>query len=254
MLKVIKNISGFASIRKSSKYTNSSVGFIPTMGALHEGHLSLIKKSKKENDITIVSIFVNPTQFNDKADFENYPATVDNDIKKLEKENVDYLLLPSYKELYPDNYKYVITENSFSKQLCGNSREGHFDGVLTVVMKLLNIVNANVAYFGEKDYQQYKLIKGMAEAFFIDTRIISVETVREADGLAFSSRNARLSKEDRERALLFPKLLKSDASCDEVTKELTENNFLVDYITEIDGRRFGAVNIGSVRLIDNVET
>ncbi len=253
MVKIINRISEFLLLRNSANYTNVSVGFVPTMGALHEGHLSLIRKSKEENDVTVVSIFVNPTQFNDKSDFENYPITIDDDIEKLNCENVDFLLLPNYKEIYSDNYKYTISENDFSQQLCGANRPGHFDGVLTVVMRLLNIVNADFAYFGEKDYQQYLLIKGMVKAFFINTEIITVKTVRGKDGLALSSRNIRLTTSEREKATLFPQLLKSEITCHEIETELNANGFKVDYITEIGERRFGAVHLGNVRLIDNVK-
>ena len=253
MVKIIKSISEFLVLRESSNYANVSVGFVPTMGALHKGHLALIKKSKEENDITVISIFVNPTQFNDKSDFENYPITIDDDINKLNNENVDFLFLPKRNEIYSDNYKYTITENDFSKQLCGANRPGHFDGVLTIVMKLLNIVQADVAYFGEKDYQQYLLIKGMAEALFINTEIIPVKTEREKDGLALSSRNIRLSESEREKATLFSTLLNSKQSCAEIENLLITNSFKVDYIKEIDGRRFGAVHLGNVRLIDNVK-
>ncbi|MDA3859840.1 MAG: pantoate--beta-alanine ligase [Melioribacteraceae bacterium] len=253
MVKPIKSVDEFLLIRESSNYADVSVGFVPTMGALHEGHLSLIRKSKEDNDITVVSIFVNPTQFNDKSDFENYPTNIDDDIAKLNEEKVDFLFLPNHEDIYIDNYNYTVSENDFSNELCGEYRKGHFDAVLTIVMKLLNIVKANVAYFGEKDFQQYLLIKGMAEAFFIDTEIVSVKTEREKDGLALSSRNIRLSGAEREKATIFPKLLSSNKSCSQIESELIENGFKVDYIKEFDGRRFGAVHVGSVRLIDNVK-
>lgn len=253
MLQIIRSVSEFKLIRESVNYENVSVGFIPTMGALHKGHLALINKSKEENDVTVVSIFVNPTQFNDKSDFENYPNTLEDDIQKLKAIEVDFLFLPNYSELYADDYKYTITENDLSHTLCGTYRPGHFDGVLTVVMKLLNIVDANYAYFGEKDYQQYLLIKGMAEALFLRTKIVSVETVREHDGLAFSSRNVRLSKSDRAKAPLFYKLLNSENNPENIRAELLENGFEVDYIESIADRFFGAVQLGNVRLIDNVK-
>lgn len=253
MLQIIKSVSEFILIRESANYENVSVGFIPTMGALHKGHLALINKSKEENDVTVVSIFVNPTQFNDKSDFENYPDTLDDDIKKLKESEVDFLFLPNYNELYADDYKYTVTENDLSHKLCGAHRPGHFDGVLTVVIKLINIIDANYAYFGEKDYQQYLLIKGMAEALFLKTEIISVETVRDSDGLAFSSRNVRLSKSDREKAKLFPQLLQSETNVEIIKSKLTENEFIVDYIEYIGERCFGAVKLGNVRLIDNVK-
>lgn len=253
MTKIIKTVAEFLIIRESANYINDFVGFVPTMGALHEGHLALIKKSKEENDITVVSIFVNPTQFNDKFDFENYPNTLDDDLQKLNNAEVDFLILPSYKELYSDNYRYNVTENELSKKLCGAYRPGHFDGVLTVVLKLLNIVRADFAYFGEKDFQQFLLIKDMAEAFFIDTEIISVPTIRDKDGLALSSRNVRLSKEDRKKAIRFPQLLQFDTDSEKIKAMLEEDGFKVDYIETIGDRRFGAVHIGGVRLIDNVK-
>ena len=147
-----------------SYYNDKEIGFVPTMGALHKGHISLINKSIAENDITVVSIFVNATQFNDPEDLKKYPNNLNNDIRILESLNVNYLFSPEHNLLYNDNYSYRIIETNFSKELCGKQREGHFEGVLTVVMKLLNIVNPIRAYFGEKDFQQYKLIKGMTEA------------------------------------------------------------------------------------------
>ena len=149
-MKVITKISEIKEIRKNIQ--NKKIGFVPTMGGLHAGHLSLINRAKNENEITIVSVFLNPTQFNDKKDLETYPANLQDDIALLEKADVDFLFTPSYAEMYPDNYKYKITENSFSKLLCGASRPGHFDGVLTVVMKLFCLVRPANAYFGEKDF------------------------------------------------------------------------------------------------------
>jgi len=253
MTKIIKTVSEFLIIRESSNYVNDSVGFVPTMGALHAGHMALIKKSKEENGITIVSIFVNPTQFNDKSDLENYPITLTEDLQKLNEADVDFLFLPNYNELYADNYKYSVTENELSKKLCGAFRPGHFDGVLTVVLKLLNIVRANFAYFGEKDYQQYLLIKGMAESFFVNTEIVSVPTVRDKDGLALSSRNVRLSKENRVKATLFPQLLNHSVVPEKIRAMLEEDGFKVDYIEIIEDRIFGAVYLEGVRLIDNVK-
>jgi pantoate--beta-alanine ligase len=253
MLQIIRSVSEFILIRESANYENVSVGFIPTMGALHKGHLALIDKSKEENDVTVVSVFVNPTQFNDKSDFENYPNTIEDDIQKLNDAEVDLLFLPNCNELYADDYKYTVTENDLSHRLCGAHRPGHFDGVFTVIIKLLNIVDANCAYFGEKDYQQYLLIKGMAEALFQKTEIVPVETVRDSDGLAFSSRNVRLSKSDREKAKFFPQFLHSETDVEIIKSKLIENGFIVDYIEFIGDRCFGAVKLGNVRLIDNVK-
>lgn len=253
MTKIIRSIKGFKNIRNSSLFSGKSVGFVPTMGALHDGHIALIKKSLKQNDITIVSIFVNPTQFNNKEDLKKYPNTIKQDLTLLNKLKVDYLFNPTYKDIYPDNYSYKVTENSFSKILCGKYRPGHFDGVLTVVLKLLNIVKANRAYFGEKDFQQLKLVKGLVEAFFIDTKIIAVPTVRNKEGLALSSRNLRLSEEERLKASFFQKALKSGESIEKMKELLKKNGFKVEYIEKIDNRIFGAVYLGNVRLIDNVK-
>ena len=253
MLNFVESISEWQGLRYSNIFLNKSIGFVPTMGALHEGHLSLVEKSKRENDITVVSIFVNPTQFNDKADLEKYPITFDEDINNLEKLQVDYLLFPAYEEIYPDKYRYKISEKMLSTILCGKYREDHFDGVLTVVMKLLNIVDADKAYFGEKDYQQFLLIKGMTLAFFLKTKIVPMPIVREKDGLALSSRNKRLSKNDRKFAPQFYQFLKSNLSKEEIINELNSRGFKVEYIEEMGNRRFGAVYLGKVRLIDNVK-
>ncbi len=251
MTQIIKKISEWKTLR--SAIVNKTIGFVPTMGALHRGHESLIERSINDNDITVVSIFVNPTQFNDPQDLKNYPRTFEEDLLILNSHNVDYLFYPDYEEIYNDNYRYKISESDLSKILCGKFRPGHFDGVLTVVMKLFNIIKPHKAYFGEKDYQQLKLIEGMCRAFFVDTEIIPCPIVRDEDGLALSSRNKLLSEEERKFALNFPRLLKSNKSKEEIFKELENLGFKVDYIEELDGRRLGAVHVGKVRLIDNVE-
>lgn len=231
---------------------NASIGFVPTMGALHSGHLSLIERARKENDIVIVSIYVNPTQFNNKEDFEKYPISIEDDLKQLEKLQVSATLLPDYESLYPDKFETYVDETVDSKILCGKHREGHFRGVLTVVMKLLNIVRPNKCYMGEKDFQQLHLVQKMCDSLFIPTQIVACPTVREADGLAMSSRNKRLSSEAREKAPLIYKLLKSDLTNSEVAKHLNAEGFEVDYIENHWGRRFAAAKLGGVRLIDNV--
>ena len=252
MARIIHDLQAWSSLRETSFPPTDSLGFVPTMGGLHKGHLSLVKRSVKENDRTVVSIFINPTQFDNPADLESYPLTVSLDTELLEQAGVDVILLPDYEKLYPDNYRYRVCENQFSIKLCGAFRQGHFDGVLTVVMKLLTLVRADRAYFGEKDYQQFLLIRDMVEAFFIPTRIIPCSTIREADGLACSSRNLRLSSGERHRAPIFYKLLKSDLNSRDVALRLESSGFVVDYIEEIDDRRYGAVHLGKVRLIDNV--
>ena len=253
MIKVIENISEWKKIRLDKSQAKKTFGLVPTMGALHKGHVALIKKSLKENDITVVSIFVNPTQFNNQNDLKKYPESFDADLEILRNLKVDFLLHPNYEQMYPDFYDYKVIETNFSKTLCGQFRPGHFDGVLTVVLKLLNLVKPNKAYFGEKDFQQYKLVKGMAEAFFIDTKIISVPTVRTKDGLALSSRNIRLSEEELKIAANFPQILKSKLSDEKIKSLLEDNGFRVEYIEQIGRRRFGAVYVGNVRLIDNVK-
>jgi len=252
MTSVFKNINDWRKIRKEI-IGNKTLGFVPTMGALHDGHISLIRKSKSENEITVVSIFINPTQFNNTEDLQNYPKTFETDLQKLKDAEVDFLFFPEYNELYQDNFRYEVNEKELSKILCGADRPGHFTGVLTVVMKLFNIIQANKAYFGEKDYQQYLLIKGMVDAFFIQTEIVPCPLIREADGLAMSSRNVRLTADERITAPKFYEVLKSGLSDDEIKTRLESEGFEIDYITTINNRKFGAVHLGKVRLIDNVE-
>lgn len=249
-MKVIKSVKEMQEVR--SALEGKKIGFVPTMGGLHNGHLSLVNKSKSENEITIVSVYLNPTQFNDKKDLETYPANFEDDCALLEKAGVDYLFNPSYPQMYPDDYKYKLTETDFSKILCGEKRPGHFDGVLTVVMKLFNIVRPVNAYFGEKDFQQYKLLKGMIEAFFLNINIIPCPIVREENGLAISSRNRKLSQDGLKLAPKFHEILAKDCSICEKEKLLTEAGFIVDYVTEKDGRLYGAVFLEGVRLIDNI--
>jgi pantoate--beta-alanine ligase len=253
MTEVIKDLNKWNKIRNGKFFVDKIIGLVPTMGALHNGHIALIRKSIKQNDITVVTIFVNPTQFNKKEDLEKYPNQIENDLKILKELKVDFLLNPVYTDIYPDNYKYKVVESDFSQLLCGKFRPGHFDGVLTIVLKLLNIVKANYAYFGEKDYQQLELIKGMVKAFFIDTKIISHPTIRTKQGLALSSRNLRLSDEEKTLSIQFPKLLASSFSVDKIKSELNSKGFKVEYIEQINNRRFGAVYLGNVRLIDNVK-
>lgn len=248
-MKIIRTVSEWQELRRSLV---GSLGFVPTMGALHAGHRSLVEKSERENDLTAVSIFVNPTQFNDPADFEKYPKTWEEDVALLEAAGVDFLFAPDFSEMYPDGYRYSMNECEESRVLCGEHRPGHFEGVLSVVLKLLNLVQADRAYFGEKDYQQLKLIEGMARAFFMKTQVIPCPTVREVDGLALSSRNRRLTTEERRKAPLFFKTLSQGRSPVEMRVGLENAGFQVEYIEERWGRRFGAVTLGSVRLIDNV--
>lgn len=253
MIEKIKKHSEWKKVYNQLITEGKTIGFVPTMGAFHNGHLSLIERSAEENDITLVSIFINPTQFNNPNDLKKYPTNFEDDFEILNKiDKVNYLFLPDYDLLYADNFRYKVTEDSISKILCGKHRPGHFDGVLTVVMKLLNIIKPDNAYFGEKDFQQYILIKDMINSFFMDINVVPCITVREKSGLAMSSRNKRLSPKTIEKASIFHKLLKSKIDLPSIVSRLESNKFKVDYVEELDGRRFGAVIIDNIRLIDNV--
>ncbi len=227
------------------------LGFVPTMGNLHAGHMELIQKSLHENKKTVVTLFVNPTQFNQASDFENYPKTLDADIQKLKQAGVDYCLIPNQSDIYPDDYRYQISENQESLILEGTHRPGHFTGVLTVVMKLFHLVKPTRAYFGEKDYQQLSLIQGMADAFFLDIEIRACKTARESSQLALSSRNNRLNTKGHEKAAAFARIFHSAHSCEQAITELKKQSITIEYIKEHQGRRFAAVLIDDVRLIDN---
>ncbi|MCB0377482.1 MAG: pantoate--beta-alanine ligase [Bdellovibrionales bacterium] len=229
-----------------------SIGFVPTMGALHAGHLSLVEKAKTENDKVVVSIFLNPTQFNNEEDLKKYPTHLEKDLGLLSEVGVDFVLLPSFENIYPENYGYRVHEDKNSKILCGKERPGHFDGVLTIVLKLLMISQAHRAYFGEKDYQQLKLIQGLCRAFFIPTEIIPCPIARDEKGLALSSRNQRLSPQGIESARKFAKLLAQSKPLNEIMQDLKNENIQVEYLQEEWHRRFGAVHVENVRLIDNV--
>ncbi len=185
----------------SVKIQNLSIGFVPTMGVLHLGHLSLIKASKRNNHVTVVSIFINPTQFNNKKDFTDYPLTIDQDIELLKKEQCDVLFLPSVHEMYGNSIvAKCFNFEGLELEMEGKYRAGHFDGVSTIVKLLLEIVQPDVAYFGEKDFQQLQIIKKLVEKQQMSVQIRGCPTHREEDGLAMSSRNLRLSKKQRSEA------------------------------------------------------
>lgn len=247
-MKTVRSVQEVSSILG----TKRSIGFVPTMGALHEGHLSLVERSKKECDFTVVSIFLNPTQFDNPNDLNKYPSDLTGDLKSLEKAGVDLVWTPQFEDLYPDKFCYKVTEVENSRDLCGASRPGHFDGVLSVVMKLLNIVGPTKAFFGEKDFQQLELVKGMVNAFFMKVEIVPCPTVREKSGLAMSSRNKRLTSEQLSLAPQFFKILSQSASAETAILDLGKTGFEVDYVKDKNGRRYGAVKLGEVRLIDNV--
>jgi pantoate--beta-alanine ligase len=229
-----------------------TIGFVPTMGALHRGHASLVERCRRENEIAIVSIFVNPTQFNDPKDLQRYPRTLADDLAVLESLGVDEVFVPDVSELYPHGYRFRVEEESVTQVMEGPRRPGFLQGVMTVVLKLLNLVRADRAYFGEKDFQQLKLITDMAKDFFISTVIVPCPTMREPAGLAESSRNTLLSPAARNNAACLFHALTTAANPDEAKTILESQGFAVEYVEEHWGRRFAAASLEHVRLIDNV--
>jgi pantoate--beta-alanine ligase len=229
-----------------------SVGFVPTMGALHRGHASLVERCRRENEVAIVSIFVNPTQFNDSRDFDRYPQTLERDLLLLESLGADDVILPRASEIYPNGYRFRVECGGSYQVMEGAYRPEFLQGVLTVVLKLLNLVRADRAYFGEKDYQQLKVVTEMAQEFFLPTKIIPCPTVREESGLAMSSRNVLLSPEAREKAAYLFRALTTTSSPAQARAMLDAHGFVVDYVEEHWSRRLAAAFFDGVRLIDNV--
>ncbi len=269
-MKIIKTVKELKTYLKDKE-----VGFVPTMGALHEGHLSLIKKSVSQNPTTVVSIFVNPTQFLEGEDLDKYPKKTEADLKICELAGVDVVFLPTISDIYQENELIIKAPTIKGYILEGASRPGHFDGVLQVVLKLFNIVNPKYAYFGKKDAQQLYLIKQMARDLFLDIEIIPCDIVRDGDGLALSSRNVYLSPVERTKALSLPRALKragklvsagnTDTNkikklCLEVLKDVEVEYFeIVDYefntINTIELNNtiiLVAAKVGTTRLIDNI--
>jgi pantoate--beta-alanine ligase len=248
-MNIVTKLNDWQTIRK--KNNNKTIGFVHTMGHLHAGHLSLCTRSQAENDLTVVAIFINAKQFNQIEDFIHYPQSLEADTALLIKQKIDYLLLLDSETIYSDAYHIQIHDTSdLSKELEGKFRPGHFVGMLTVVLKYLNIVKPTKAYYGEKDYQQLLLIKKMAQAFFLETEIIGCSTIRAKDGLALSSRNSRLSLEQRASACHFPKILKLAPTPENARQELKSLGFKIDYVADQWGRRLAAIYVGDVRLID----
>jgi len=276
-MKIIQKIRPLKELITNYKKDGLSIGFVPTMGYLHEGHLSLVREAKKNNDITVVSIFVNPTQFGPNEDLDKYPRDFERDEILLRGEGVDIIFYPDVKEMYSSNHMTYVNVEKITDKLCGLKRPGHFRGVATVVCKLFNIVKPDNAYFGLKDYQQVLVIKKMVEDLNMDVDIIPMPIVRERDGLAMSSRNVYLSDEERVSALslnrsflLVDDLLKkgirnSKILIDEVTKFILSHPYTkVDYVEVVDpdnlenkDRLEGrfllalAIFVNKTRLIDN---
>jgi pantoate--beta-alanine ligase len=249
-MRIFHNINDWISFRKTLS-PEHSLGFAPTMGNLHAGHASLFVTSAQENKYTVSSLFINPTQFNRPDDFTHYPRTLEADLDIMRESKVDFCILPNEKEMYPDGYNYQIQEHKLCQLMEGKQRPGHFNGVLTVVMKLLQLTRPTRAYFGEKDYQQYLLIQDMVTAFFMNIEIKPCPTIREESGLAYSSRNNRLTKPQKALAEEFAHLFHQNKPCAMIEAELKTKGLGVEYIEEHHNRRFAAVMIGDIRLIDN---
>ncbi len=264
-------------LKNAKKNLNGTVGFVPTMGALHDGHISLIKRARQENDIVIVSIFVNPTQFLEGEDLDKYPRRDEADKKICELAGVDILFMPTIDSMYNQDELKISAPKVRGYILEGAKRPGHFDGVLQVVLKLLNITTPTRAYFGKKDAQQLALITQMAKDYFLDTEIVPCEIVRDSDGLALSSRNVYLSEDERKRALSLSRSLKlasdmvakGELNCKKIKgqmcQELLKSVDKLDYVAivnrefkEIDKVEIGnsiilaAAFVGTTRLIDNI--
>jgi pantoate--beta-alanine ligase len=276
---ILHTKEAFKSFRKNLPNDQITIGFVPTMGALHKGHLELVKKAKDSVHLVVVSIFVNPTQFNNLNDFTNYPKALDKDLELLENMGVDCVFVPDNQEIYPNQPKIKIDFGDLEKVLEGSFRPGHFNGVGIVVSKLLNIVKPHKAFFGQKDLQQVAVIKRLVEDLSFDVEILVVPTVREEDGLAMSSRNLRLVKEDRLKSLILFNALtfsKSEllAGRDwlDIRKEVSrmfaaqqgveleyfelvhsnEMKILDGLVPEIPISLCTAAYVGGVRLIDNI--
>ncbi len=241
-----------ASWRSWRRGYQGELGFVPTLGGLHAGHEALIRRSVADNPHTVVSVFLNPTQFDAETDLTSYPAETHADLEQLQAWGVDQVLLPTADAIYPDQYRYRVSESDLSQRFCGAHRPGHFDGMLTVVLRLLNLTRPTRAYFGEKDYQQLQLVRGLVDAFMLDTEIVACATVRAEDGLALSSRNARLSPAQRALAPRLVQVLRHSADAESAAAELSALGFAVDYVEDYEGRRLAAAALGDVRLIDNV--
>jgi pantoate--beta-alanine ligase len=275
IFKKAADLSGFIQQIRAEK---KAIGFVPTMGALHQGHVSLIEASKKDNDLTVCSIFINPTQFNNPIDLEKYPVTLDADINKLEQSSCDVLFIPAKDEVYPPSYvseKYDL--GPLETVLEGKYRPGHFQGVCQVVDRLLQMVRPDTLYLGQKDYQQCMVIKKMIELKGFTCATILCDTVREKDGLAMSSRNLRLNPEERKQAVKISEALyfiknglqpgKMAGKIKEAHQQLNNNNFKIDYVAladandltlleEWDGQTkivvLVAAYLNEIRLIDNM--
>ncbi len=276
-MRMINSIAEMVETSRSWRADGKKAAFVPTMGFLHEGHLSLIRAARKAGDILIVSIFVNPAQFGPAEDLASYPRDLDRDLRLCEKEGTDIVFNPKAPEIYPEGFSTWVEETELSRGLCGAARPGHFRGVTTVVLKLFNIIGPDIAFFGRKDYQQFKVIEKMVRDLNLPVEIVGLDTVREPDGLAMSSRNSYLSERERKEALCLRRsLLKAremvaagETTAAAVRREMEtligkEPDARIDYLEFTDPETLqpreqlrpgdlaaGAVFINRVRLIDN---
>ena len=277
-MRTVKSVREMQAICRALRRTGKRIGFVPTMGYLHDGHISLVRCAKKENDVVVMSIFVNPTQFGPNEDFERYPRDLKRDSEIAKKEKVDFLFVPQVSDMYPEGFSTYVEVEGLTEGLCGARRPGHFRGVATVVTKLLNIVQPHRAYFGKKDFQQLKVIERLVKDLNFDVEVVGCPIVREEDGLAKSSRNVYLSAEERKsatslyRGLKLAKKMFDEGERDaEKIKSEMEKFILshphvkkIDYIEIVDvdslkpvkSLKEGdlialAVFVGNTRLIDN---
>jgi pantoate--beta-alanine ligase len=276
-MQVIKSPKKLNSILSHQREKGKKIGFVPTMGALHEGHLSLVRRAKRENDVVIVSVFVNPSQFGPREDFRRYPRNLKRDKRLLKVEKIDFLFIPSRVSIYPKGFKHFIDPGPIANYLCGPKRPGHFRGVATVVNRLFEIVTPNTSYFGQKDYQQARIIEEMVQRLKLPIRIKMCPIIREKDRLAMSSRNQYLSKKERTLApsiyqtlLLAKKLIARRERSSKRLKERLRKNLShrvrkIDYIEVANPKTCAPVSVickpvlialacylGSTRLIDNL--
>lgn len=277
-MRLLRTIKEIKEVVRELKSQGKIIGFVPTMGYLHEGHLGLVRESIRKADSTVVSIFVNPTQFDPREDFKEYPRDLKRDSEILEKEGVDFLFVPDADEIYPDGYKTYVEVHDLQDRLCGCKRKGHFRGVCTVVLKLFNIVHPDVSFFGQKDAQQAIILKRMVKDLNLDVKIEVLPIVREKDGLALSSRNTYLNPEERKAALSLSKSLrearmkieKGERDSEKIIQRMREilgeePLAELDYIEIVEMNELNpitrvekealialAVFIGKVRLIDNI--
>ena len=208
-MRIINHIPDMQRWSETQRLAGKKIACVPTMGFLHEGHLSLVREGKRRGDVVVVTIFVNPMQFNQASDFDKYPRNVEQDQRMLEEIGTDVLFYPTAPEMYPENFQTAVEVDKVSKPLCGAFRPGHFRGVTTVVAKLFNIVKPHFALFGEKDFQQCVVIQRMVKDLNFDLEIIPMPTIRETDGIAMSSRNARLNESERQTSLCISRALNS---------------------------------------------